>query len=100
MFADDSVAVTCICLVLRYNSCGGSSILDLSRLHIYSLHKKNKGVPSAVGFPHCAGSGEGLYILSILEKKVVLDKVWVKHWKYKSLITFKVLSFKIQKSYE
>jgi len=73
MFADDSVAVTCICLVLRYNSCGGSSILDLSRLHIYSLHKKNKGVPSVVGFPHCAGSGEGLYTLSILEKKVVLD---------------------------
>ena len=37
---------------------------------------------------------------SILEKNVVLDKVWVKHWKYKSRITFKFLSFKIQKSYE
>jgi len=26
--------------------------------------KKNekKGVPSAVGFPHCAGSGEGLFL--------------------------------------
>jgi len=23
---------------------------------------KKKGVPSAVGFPHCAGSGEGLFL--------------------------------------
>ena len=24
--------------------------------------KKKKDVPSAVGFPHCAGSGEGLFL--------------------------------------
>jgi len=23
---------------------------------------KKRGVPSAVGFPHCAGSGEGLFL--------------------------------------
>jgi len=28
---------------------------------LFSQHiEKKKGVPSAVGFPHCAGSGEGL----------------------------------------
>jgi len=26
------------------------------------LTNKKKGVPSAVGFPHCAGSGEGLFL--------------------------------------
>ena len=25
-------------------------------------HNKKKGVPNAVGFPHCAGSGEGLFL--------------------------------------
>ena len=28
--------------------------------HLYLQACKKKGVPSAVGFPHCAGSGEGL----------------------------------------
>ena len=37
---------------------------------------------------------------SILEKNVILDKFWVKHWEHKSWITFKLLSFKIRKSYE
>jgi hypothetical protein len=35
---------------------------------------------------------------SLLE--VVLDKVWVKHWEYKSWITFKSLSLKMWKSYK
>jgi hypothetical protein len=32
---------------------------------------------------------------SVLQIEDVLDKVWVKHWEYKSLITFKLLSFKM-----
>ena len=28
-------------------------------MHKYTIIKR--GVPSAVGFPHCAGSGEGLF---------------------------------------
>jgi len=28
----------------------------------YTILTLQKGVPSAVGFPHCAGSGEGYYI--------------------------------------
>ena len=28
----------------------------------YGHHNKKKGVPSVVGFPHCAGSGEGLFL--------------------------------------
>ena len=28
-------------------------------------------------------------------KKIVLDKVWVKHWEYKSSITFKLLSLQM-----
>jgi len=28
----------------------------------WSNVKSLKGVPSAVGFPHCAGSGEGLFL--------------------------------------
>jgi hypothetical protein len=35
---------------------------------------------------------------SLLE--VVLDKIWVKHWEYKSWITFKLLSLKMWKSYQ
>jgi hypothetical protein len=35
---------------------------------------------------------------SLLE--VVLDKVWIKHWEYKSWITFKPLSLKMWKSYK
>jgi hypothetical protein len=30
----------------------------------------------------------------------VLDKVWVKHWEYKLLITSKLLSLEIWKSYQ
>ena len=33
-------------------------------------------------------------------KKYCFNKIWVKHWKHKLWITFKLLSFKIQKSYE
>ena len=40
------------------------------------------------------------YTPSILEKNVVLDKVWVKHWEYKSWITLKLLRFKIKELYE
>jgi hypothetical protein len=36
----------------------GFAILAFFRYEI--CNKKKKGVPSAVGFPHCAGSGEGL----------------------------------------
>jgi len=28
----------------------------------WTIQEKKKGVPSAVGFPHCAGSGEGLFL--------------------------------------
>ena len=39
-------------------------------VHFFLKYKRNpklcllkkKGVPSAVGFPHCAGSGEGLFL--------------------------------------
>jgi hypothetical protein len=30
-----------------------------------------------------------------LVKEDVLDKIWVKHWKYKSWITFKLLSLEM-----
>jgi len=33
----------------------------LDALVVYS-NECLKGVPSAVGFPHCAGSGEGLFV--------------------------------------
>ena len=29
---------------------------------LHSNYRKKKGVPSAVGFPHYAGSGEGLFL--------------------------------------
>jgi hypothetical protein len=32
---------------------------------------------------------------SVSDLKVILDKVWVKHWKYKSSITFKLLSLQM-----
>ena len=32
---------------------------------------------------------------SVLVKEVVLDIVWVKHWEYKSSITFKLLSLQM-----
>jgi len=31
---------------------------------------KKKGVPSAVGFPHCAGSGEGLFLSTKPKNKI------------------------------
>jgi hypothetical protein len=37
---------------------------------------------------------------SRLVKEVVLDKVWIKHWEYKSWITFKLFSLKIRKLHE
>jgi hypothetical protein len=35
-----------------------------------------------------------------LVKEYVLDKIWVKHWEYKSWITFKLLSLEMWKLYE
>ena len=50
--------IFCICFQIvhwkqnRYNR-------ELDSMHKYTIIKR--GVPSAVGFPHCAGSGEGLF---------------------------------------
>jgi hypothetical protein len=32
---------------------------------------------------------------SVSDLEIVLDKIWVKHWGYKSLITFKLLSLQM-----
>ena len=36
--------------------------------------------------------GQRLRTPSVLVKEIVLDKIWVKYWEYKSSITFKLLS--------
>ena len=54
-------------LMISWSKCTGlllpyaCVLLQFSLLALFLMceHKK-KGVPSAVGFPHCAGSGEGL----------------------------------------
>jgi len=43
---------------LMYGMTNSMASKNLLRLAV----KKKKGVPSAVGFPHCAGSGEGLFL--------------------------------------
>ena len=40
------------------------SFFFLGSICVMQLSNKKKGVPSAVGFPHCAGSGEGLFLSS------------------------------------
>jgi hypothetical protein len=39
-----------------------------------------------------------LYTPSVSNLEVVLDKVWIKYWEYKSSITFKLLSLQMYKS--
>ena len=41
-----------------------------------------------------------IYTPSVLVKEVVLDKIWIKHWEYKSSITFKLLSLQMWKLYD
>jgi len=41
----------------------------LSLKHYHSNSSLEKGVPSAVAFSHCAGSGEGLFLLEFEPKK-------------------------------
>ena len=49
---------------------------------------------------HCPSYTSWSYTPSVLVKEVVLDIIWVKHWEYKSSITFKLLSLQMWKLYE
>ena len=56
--------------------------------------------PAGCLLPRDGGAGFEQHTPSVLVKEVVLDKILVKHWEYKSSITFKFFSLKILKLYE
>jgi len=53
-----------IWIIRTLNSSRDLEMLAGNCVHIWlgAPHLLKKGVPSAVGFPHCAGSGEGLFL--------------------------------------
>ena len=93
----------------RSRPAGSAEILVLSNLMQASCTKWSRPKMDAIygriqfWFPFSGTWASSLYgyiyTPSILEKNVILDKIWVKHWEHKSWIIFKLLSFKIQKKY-
>jgi len=75
---------TCTCCrAIIYNIC---LVVMLDSMSLMPKHKARGSLPTA---------GELFCTPSILNLEVVLDKVWVKHWKHKSSITFKLLSLQM-----